>query len=820
MHSFPGRVSGFSTLLLAAAVVALPSSAAAIPTAGQLSPRLAKLATPALRDASPERQAKALGLTAGGLLRRGQRVLVNVRFDVGALSSRDDLRQVGGELIAAGARDQRVTVAVSPGRLHAVAAVPGVAGVTPALSPVAAATCPSGSIVSEGDTQLRAKAAREANPGVDGVGVTVGILSDSFNQASVDEEGNPIATKAADDVKSADLPGLGNECGNTAPVAVLKKEANASEASDEGRAMAQIVHDLAPGAKLAFASAFNGEEAFAKNISALAKPVFEGGGGADVIADDVFYYEEPFFQDGPVAVAVSEAVASGVSYFSAAGNDNLIVAGRNVGSWEAPAFRETSCPPQLKVEAGAESCMNFRPGSGAADSSFGISVGGEETLTLDLQWAEPWNGVRTDLDAYLLNALGEPISEEVEGKPVLVGSYGNNIASQKPVEVLQWENPSKSTVEVSVAIDRCFGTCNETASAAGLPRLKFALLEDGNVRPAPAQLTISEAGDTLGPTVFGHAGSTNAIAVGAVRYSDSGKPETFSSRGPVKHFFGPVSGAAPAPPIAPQEISKPDLVAGDCVATTFFAQLDSSGTWRFCGTSAAAPHAAAVAALIRQANPNASAAQVRTALTSTARGIFGFGVNDVGAGLVDAGRAVAALSLPPSVTITKAPEPLSRNRRPLIEFKANRPATFSCAVDGGAPQVCSSPYALPLALADGVHGIAVTALDRAGRSGASGVASFRVDTRAPRTRIAKHPRKLIRTLRRSVREGFRFRANEPEVVFVCKVDRGLLRFCARNFSRRFAAGKHVVTVRARDAAGNVQRKASVFHFKVKRLGHR
>ena len=148
----------------------------------------------------------------------------------------------------------------------------GVAGVTPVLAPMtAAATCPSGAIVSEGDTQLKAHTAREED-GVDGSGVTVGILSDSFNQATeaADGSGDPIATKAADDVKSADLPGVGNECGNTTPVAVLKNEKNAAEASDEGRAMAQIVHDLAPAAHIDFASAFNGELAFAKSIKELA----------------------------------------------------------------------------------------------------------------------------------------------------------------------------------------------------------------------------------------------------------------------------------------------------------------------------------------------------------------------------------------------------------------------------------------------------------------------------------------------------------------------------------------------------------------------
>ena len=163
--------------------------------------------------------------------------------------------------------------------------------------------------------------------------------------------------------------------------------------------MAQIVHDLAPGAAIDFATAFSGELGFAENVAATWPRA-----GAKVIADDVAYLEEPFFQDGPVASAVGEAVASGASYFAAAGNDNVVSGGRNVASWEAPSFRDTPCPPALKLaEPSLGECMDFNPGIGEADPAFAISVGGGQTLTVDLQWAEPWNGVHDRLDTYLLD---------------------------------------------------------------------------------------------------------------------------------------------------------------------------------------------------------------------------------------------------------------------------------------------------------------------------------------------------------------------------------------------------------------------------------
>jgi hypothetical protein len=776
-QSFPGRVSGFSILLVAVATAALPSSAAAMRTAGQLSPRLAKLATPALRDASPELQAKALGLTESGLSRRGHRVLVNVRFDAGALSSRDDLREAGSELIAASARDQRVTVAVAPERLHAIAAVPGVAGVTPVLAPVtAAATCPSGSIVSEGDTQLRAKAAREANPGVDGGGVTVGILSDSFNQATVDEEGEPIATKAPDDVKSADLPGIGNECGQTTPVAVLKKEANASEASDEGRAMAQIVHDLAPGANLEFASAFNGETAFAENIGLLVKAK------ADVIADDVFYYEEPFFQDGPVAVAVREAVEDGATYFSAAGNDNLIDAeGHDIGSWETPEYRDAlSCPPAVQAISGENAfhCLDFNPGA-TVDRTFGIKVKAGATLTLDLQWDEPWNGVGTDLDAFLLDASGNRIAG-AEAREDNIG------VSQTPAEVLEWANESSSTKTVQLVVNRVSG---------GTPRLKFALLENGEGVSA-TEYPRSSGEDLVGPTVFGHSGSASAISVAAVPYNDSSEPEPYSSRGPVTHDFGPVEGTSPAAPIGPpgEVVSKPDLAATDCGKTTFFAFL-FSGFWHFCGTSAAAPHAAAVAALMLDAESAANPEEIRAALADSAvevkTGVTTFGPCEVGAGLVEAVGAIEDILAHTGATGPTCEPPESE----IDPEEAAAPGNWGVEAPPSSGRSTTPNTAVPPEVEE---------------------EEPRREPR-PRTFFLQRPSKVIRTRHQEAKAVFRFGSNESDASFVCRVDGSFFRPCSARLARRFTLGWHVIKVAARDSAGNGDKTPASYSFKVKRV---
>ena len=82
---------------------------------------------------------------------------------------------------------------------------------------------------------------------------------------------------------------------------------------DEGRAMLQIVHDMVPKAQLGFATGYWGEADYANNIRKL-KDTF----GADVICDDMFYVDEPMFQDGMLAQAVDYVASKGVAYFSAA----------------------------------------------------------------------------------------------------------------------------------------------------------------------------------------------------------------------------------------------------------------------------------------------------------------------------------------------------------------------------------------------------------------------------------------------------------------------------------------------------------------------
>jgi hypothetical protein len=712
----------------------------------------------------------------GTPLRDGNRVLADVRFEQGAVAGLADLRAAGAEIVYVARRYQTVTVAVKPVDLEALRAVARVGGVTKVLTPLTMGADCGGLRRSEGDAQLLAPSAR-ANLGVDGTGVTVGILSDSFDR-------DPTApTRAAADVASGDLPGPGSPCGSTTPVSVLQ---DPLVKSDEGRAMAQIVRDLAPGAAISFATAFISEAGFAANIRALA------AAGARVIVDDVVYFDEPFFQDGPIAVAIDEVAAAGVTYLTAAGNNNVIAEfnGEDVGSWEAGYRDAGSCP--MGIPIGQEECVDFDPEAPGVDRTFSFVIPAEGELAVDLQWAEPRGGVATDFDAYLLDTAGNVVDES---------TYNNITTTQRPFEIIQVENTGDEPEIGRLAISR--------VSGSGEPVLKFVQL--GNAEPTELQYETSSA-DTIGPTVFGHAAAKGAISVGAVRFNTTTAPEEFSSRGPAVNHFGPVLGPGPAAPLAsPETLAKPDVVATDGGVNTFFGQFFGSG-WRFFGTSAAAPHAAAVAALALQANPGATPAQIRAALTATARPVGAFGPDAVGAGLVDAHATVNSLALAPVVSVTRAPAANSRVRQPSFEFAANRPASFTCVVDG-LTTACSSPFTWPQGLLDGVHTLVVSGTDLGGRVGTSPAVSFKVDTKPPRTRIVAHPPKQLLTRSRA-RATFRFRSSEGGNDFRCKIDKQAYRKCEKRLAKRFPVGPHVLRVKARDAAGNLDPSPAVFRFRV------
>ncbi len=241
--------------------------------------------------------------------------------------------------------------------------------------------------------------------GVDGKGITIGALSDSYDAALSTIPGDPLTIHAADDVKSGDLPGKGNAKYPKPVVVIEDSEPNTSD-FDEGRAMLQIAHDIAPASKLCFATANGGLLNFANNVRKLAD---KGGAcGANVIVDDVIYFDEPMFSESVLTDAIDDVAAKGVHYFTSAGNEG------EQQSWNSKVHLLTA-KQALKGSNinldGVDPALydggfqDMNPGSGT-DIAQNVALG-ETGGVLDLQWDDPYDLDGATYGASIFDATGE-----------------------------------------------------------------------------------------------------------------------------------------------------------------------------------------------------------------------------------------------------------------------------------------------------------------------------------------------------------------------------------------------------------------------------
>ena len=150
----------------------------------------------------------------------------------------------------------------------------------------------------EGDTAHAAAAAR-TQFNTTGAGVKVCVISDSVDTVQQNGSTYPSLTHAQSN-------------GSLGAVQVLPGAAGSGEG--EGTAMMEIVHRIAPGATIAFATGNPTDVGMALNI------FFLKGAGCNIIVDDLTYTNESPFQDGPIARAVAEVSDSGILYFSSSAN--------------------------------------------------------------------------------------------------------------------------------------------------------------------------------------------------------------------------------------------------------------------------------------------------------------------------------------------------------------------------------------------------------------------------------------------------------------------------------------------------------------------
>ena len=596
-------------------------------------------------------------------------ILQSLRGMAGVQVTASDMNYRAGVIEAYVPTDTLVTIAVKKGVLAVVPSSPMVTNV--------------GATDSQGIVQHRV----DKIAGTEGSGITVGVMSDSYDT-------NAAPNSAAADIATGDLPGAGNPAGNTTPVVVLQ---DSPAGTDEGRAMLQIVHDLAPKARLGFATANGGEINFANNIRALAgfpsAPNTVAGFKADIIVDDILYLAEPFFQDGIVAQAVDEVAATGVSYFSSAGNRPAtqsydskprIVPG-TASSWQSTNLNFEDVDPALYAGGFHDFAQNSTQGS-TVDIAQTIAFTADSTIVF--QWNEPFDpqpptpvgppiaaGVGTvppngSTNFTFNGTAGQLVEIFVDADNTTTGTPNPDLTltlidpNNTPIQTVDaTTNPESLILELpatgtyTVVVDSflpsqfgdflyrvqqvqvveqvltdynlLFFLTDGTFIGALAEQNRYTNrpIEIGSLPGATLQMVIARANvpnshnrnvadriryvgfsgvnpqeyySYLSPVMYGHNSAQGAMGVAAYAFYAPFVPEGFTSPGPSTIYFDKNNRRY----LLPQIRLKPDMAAMDGANTTFFSSdsaVDLDTFPNFFGTSAAAPHAAAIAALVLDA---------------------------------------------------------------------------------------------------------------------------------------------------------------------------------------------------------------------------
>ncbi len=401
-----------------------------------------------------------------------------------------------------------------------------------------------GSALSTGDSLLRAAALR-SQYGLTGNGIKIGVISDGVMHLG-------------DSVASGDLPNSVNVLSNTL-------------GGDEGTAMLEIVHDLAPGATLYFHDAGTNWIAFNEAIDELI------ASGCNIIVDDVAWLTVPYFEDGIIASHVAEKIASNnILYVTAAGNA--------AETHYQGVFRNNG-----------DGWNDFSQGAGLDDCLI-IAIPAYSRVKVCLQWNEHMLSATSDYDLYLFDYYT---------LTKLTSSVITQSGAENPIELISYYNASSSTVYAYVDVD---------AYNAPTPKT-IELFITGPI-------TIMTDNATPGDTIFGHAAVASVVTCGAANAATYDLIADYSSQGPVTMLS--------------DTRQKPDVIGIDDVDITGAGGFSDP----FGGTSAAAPHVAAVAALLMQRFPLKTASEIRAVLVGNTVDLGAVGYDTVyGYGRVDALKA-------------------------------------------------------------------------------------------------------------------------------------------------------------------------------------
>lgn len=453
--------------------------------------------------------------------------------------------------------------------------------------------------------------------GLSGAGVKIGVISDSVNQ---------VNGGLADSVAAGLLP---------RNVQVLK-DGEPSDL-DEGRALLEEIHAIAPAAGLAFYSGDGDQYSIVTAIRSLK------AAGCKVIVDDLSAANEPFFQDGIIGQAINAFTAGGGAYVSAVGNN-----GTN-------GFLKTHLN---YLAQGNTRWVNFALAGAAPSNNLYFSLSGSGAI--ELQWDNPFNGITGSASANLTVLV-----YSADGTQLVAESSTNALRTGIPEQSLHL-NQGSYIMRVQLS--------GLAAGATAPDMLKFVMTPDAS----GAITSVSSAGYLS--SAVGHGAAAGAISVGAV-YFEQAPPyssvvpipsEPFVSSGPVVYAFDANGQRLPSP----LYLDKPDVSGVDGINSSFFGEFtasDPTGLPQFFGTSAAAGNVAGVVALIEQFRPRVTQGQILSALKWSATPLNGapraVWTSQGGFGLISATRALEYFA-PPAVTPTAHFAPIAPTQKAPISKAA------------------------------------------------------------------------------------------------------------------------------------------------------
>ena len=522
-----------------------------------------------------------------------------------------------------------------------------------------------GSRLTEGDALLDFDDVR-SSLGVDGSGVTVGVISDGiFGLADAIASGDLPSTSLSRD-------GGGKLVSTSGGVIATSFRADddlegglgGNATGAEGVAILEIIHDIAPGAQLRFAN-FSTDLEFNAAVDFLAA-------NSDVVIDDIGFFLKPYDQTSNVssntATELNRASNPVRGYFAAVGNQALghyqetyIDSGTDGASivGVGGAFHE------FDATAATTDCLGLGPRIANV-----MLLGAGQTAVIFLTWDDIFGSVTTDYDLYArTNDTGQLVASSFDDNPGVTG---------EPVEFVAFTNSGASARFYDIFIQNF----DDASAAKTFDMFVFggtACSNGTEVNYNTLSSSVPAQSDAGG----------GVVSVGAIDADDAGinDIESFSSRGPTNNG-----------------VTKPDVTAIDGVSVTGSGGFPST----FFGTSAAAPHVAALAALLLEERPDllagetgddpaADRADLRAAIVGTAVDLGASGTdNTFGSGRVSglgAGQSLASPTPTPTAGPSATPTPTPTSIPP-----SATPTPMPTSVSSATPTTTPTPTSVPAAI--------------------------------------------------------------------------------------------------------------------------